>query len=198
MSFHNVQLPDDVEQGATGGPTFQTTVLPLSSGGEQRNVNWSEARHEWEIAYGIQSKEDFDVVRAFFFARRGMANTFRFRDWSDYQLDDEVQGIGDGTNKTFQLIKTYENDGPLPYVRRITRPVTGTVVFKIDGVTRSYSENPLGIYVLTGAAPTVGATVTASCEFDMCVRFNVDKFSLQLELHNAGAIGSLPVIEVRE
>lgn len=196
MAFHDVTLPDEVEQGASGGPTFQTTVLPLSSGNEQRNIDWVEARHEWDLSYGIDSKELFDAVRQFFFARRGMAHTFRFRDWSDYQLVDEEIGIGDGVNRVFQLVKVYEAGGPAPYFRRITRPV-GTVSIKVDGATASYVDNGLGLYTLS-VAPADGASVTATCEFDMCVRFNVDKFSLTLEQVNAGSVNSLPVIEVRE
>lgn len=197
MAFHDVRLPDDVEQGATGGPTFQTTLIPLSSGGEQRNIDWAEARHEWDIGYGIQSDVDFGVVRAFFFARRGMAHSFRFKDWSDHTMLDSVQGIGDGVNKVFQLIKPYENTGPAPYFRRLTRP-TGNVVWRVNGVTVPATPGLLGQYTLT-TAPANGASVSASCDdFDMAVRFNVDKFALKLEIFNAGEIQSLPIIEVRE
>lgn len=197
MAFHDIRLPDDVEQGATGGPTFQTSILPMASGFEQANIDWAEARHTWELAYGVQSQEDYAVVRAFFFARRGMAHTFRFKDWSDFQLFDEVQGVGDGTNTTFQLIKTYEGDGPAPYIRRITRPVAGTVVFKVDGVVVGVTDNGLGNYTIS-PAPASGKVVTASCEFDMRVRFNVDQFGLQIDQPDSGAVGSLPIIEVRE
>lgn len=196
MAFHDVRLPDEIEQGASGGPAFQTTVLPLSSGHEQRNIDWQEARHEWELGYGIDSKDAYDAVRQFFFARRGKAHTFRFKDWSDFQLIDEPIGIGDGTNRVFQLIRTYETDGPSPYFRRITRPV-GTVVFKVDGVVVSAIDNGLGIYTLA-SAPALDAVVTCSCDFDMCVRFDTDKFQLTLQQVNAGSIQSLPIIEVRE
>jgi uncharacterized protein (TIGR02217 family) len=198
MAFHDVRLPEDVERGATGGPLFHTTIIDLANGSEQRNVDWSEARHEWELAYGVQNKEDYSVVRNFFFARRGMAHTFLFKDWSDYQLIDETQGVGDGLNSEFQLICTYENDGPSPYYRRITRPIEDTIVWKVDGVVRGATHNGLGVYTLSGAPPIDGAVVTASGEFDMCVRFNVDKFGLSLQVEDAGSIGSLPVIEVRE
>lgn len=197
MTFHDVRLPEDVEAGATGGPVFQTGVLPLSSGGEQRNINWEEARHEWELSYGIQNREDFEICRAFFFARRGMGHTFRFKDWSDFQVEDEVQGVGDAVNTSFQLIKVYEADGPAPYYRRITRPVAATVVWKVDGVIHAATPGALGLYTLS-PAPGNGTTVTATCEFDMIVRFYTDKFAIELEQSEAGVIGSLPVIEVRE
>lgn len=197
MAFHNVRLPDEVEKGASGGPEFQTTIIALSSGGEQRNVDWGEARHGWELGYGIDSKEFYAAVRAFFFARRGMAHTFLFKDWSDYSFTAELQGIGDGDNRTFQLIKTYENDGPAPYIRRITRPVLDTVHWYVDGVEVGAVHQGLGVYLLD-AAPAEDALVTASCEFDMHVRFDVDQFNLTLEQVNAGQVSSLPIKEVRE
>lgn len=197
MAFHDVRLPVDVEQGATGGPSFQTTIVPMSNGKEQRNIDWSEVRHDWELSYGIQTADDFTVCRNFFFARRGQANSFRFKDWSDFELFDEPVGIGDGANATFQIIKTYESDGPDPYIRRITRPVSGTVIWKVDGVVKSATDQGLGLWLLT-AVPIASAVVTVSCEFDTPVRFNTDKFALQLETEDGGVIGSLPVIEDRE
>jgi uncharacterized protein (TIGR02217 family) len=109
-----------------------------------------------------------------------------------------VIGIGDGANQSFQLIKTYEGDGPNPYIRRITRPILDTVVFKVDGVVRAATHSALGLYTLSGLAPVDGAVVTATCEFDIPVRFDTDKFNLKLDQPDAGAIGSLPVVEVRE
>jgi uncharacterized protein (TIGR02217 family) len=197
MAFHDVRLPDSVEQGATGGPTFQTSVLHMSSGMEQRNIDWAETRHEWDLAYGIDDKTTFDAVRQFFFARRGQAHYFRFKDWSDYQLVQELIGIGDAVNRQFQLLRTYEATGPAPYLRRITRPVTGTLLLYVNGVSTGFTDLGLGLYQFA-AAPANGALVTATCDFDIPMRFNVDKFQLQLDQPNAAAIGSLPVIEVRE
>lgn len=197
MAFHDIRLPEDVEQGATGGPEFQTSLLPMSSGREQRNIDWSEPLHSYELSYGIQEEADFDICRAFFFARRGKAHTFRFKDWGDFVMSDELQGIGDGANRQFQLIKTYEGDGPDPYTRRITRPVADSIHWFVNGVEVSAVQNPLGVFVLD-MAPANATSVTASCEFDIPVRFDTDKFDLQLDQPNAGTIGSLPIKEVRE
>lgn len=197
MAFHDVRLPEQVEQGASGGPSFYTTVNAMVSGNEQRNINWEEARSDWELSYGIQGYEDFDEVRQFFYARRGQANAFRFKDWGDYQLNVEQVGVGDGSNKQFQITKTYEASGPNPYVRNITRPVEDTIIVYVNGVSASFTLNPLGIIVLT-VAPGISAVVAVSCEFDVPVRFNTDKFSLQLQTPMAAAIGSLPILEVRE
>lgn len=196
--FHDVRLPDDVEKGATGGPGFNTTVIAMSSGREQRNVDWEETRGEWDVSYGVQTKEDFDVVKAFFFARRGRGYGFRFKDWGDFELFEEAIGLGDGSANDFPISKTYEPSGPLPYVRLITRPVEDTLVVKLDGVeTLNWSLQPGGI-VRLNTPPGNGVAVTVSGEFDVPVRFDTDKFLLSLETFNSGSIGSLPIVEIRE
>lgn len=197
-AFHDVRLPDQVEKGAAGGPGFNTTIIPMSSGHEQRNIDWSEARGKWDLSYGIQDRSDFETCQAFFWARRGRAYGFRFKDWGDWQITNGTLGVGDGSNTNFQIIKTYEASGPAPYTRRITRPVTGTLVVRVNGTpTVAYTLNPLGVITFT-VAPAIATVVTIDCEFDVPVRFDTDTFGLQLETSDAGAIGNLPIVELRE
>lgn len=125
MAFHDVRLPEQIERGSTGGPRFKTTVVTLASGHEFRNGDWERTRGRWDAGYGIQNTEDlFDVVN-FFYAREGRLNGFRFKDWTDFKLDNNI-ATGDDTTTVFQLIKLY-NSGGFQYQRRITRPVAGTI-----------------------------------------------------------------------
>lgn len=198
MAFHDVRLPDEIERGASGGPEFTTTIIGMSSGREQRNIDWEEVRSSWELSYGVQDKLDFDAVKAFFYARRGRGYGFRFKDWGDFELTDEPIGLGDGVENDFQIVKTYESGGPLPYIRVITRPVQSSLKVKIDGVeTGSWSLQPSGVIRLSSPL-TSSAVLTVSGEFDVPVRFDTDKFQLILETSQAGAIGSLSIVELRE
>jgi uncharacterized protein (TIGR02217 family) len=70
------------------------------------------------------------------------------------------------------------------------------VVWRVDGVPVSFVDNGLGLYTISPAPPSL-KLVTASADFDIEARFDVDKFSLELSHSEAGAIGSLPVVEVR-
>jgi uncharacterized protein (TIGR02217 family) len=196
MTFYDTRLPDHVERNARGGPMFKTTVLELSSGQEQRNIDWSLVRHYWDIGYGVQERADYEEVRTFFLNMRGKAHTFRFRDWTDYELTDELLGTGDGVVTDYNIIRTY--DGELPYTRRITRPDESTIEVKLDGVvTVAYTVDAGGI-ISFNSAPGVGVLVTISCEFDIPMRFDTDKFELDVEWSEAAATGGLPVVEVRE
>ena len=93
-----VRLPTDIERGAIGGPRFNTTVLELDSGREKRNQNWQDTRGEWDVGYGLMTKyqedpasviADVDDLIHFFYTVRGMAFSFRFKDWSDYEVGTE-------------------------------------------------------------------------------------------------------------
>lgn len=92
--FHEARLPEHIESGSKGGPEFNTTVIEMTSGREQRNKRWALPRASWDISYGIMDQDDYSTVLAFFYARRGRAFGFRFKDWSDYRGVGEELGTG--------------------------------------------------------------------------------------------------------
>src|SRR5512139_3676820 len=99
----NVQLPEDVERGAKGGPKFQTTVLAGFSGLEQRNIDWIYRRAEYTIGYGLQDPStSIQAIIDMFHTQYGRAYAFLFKDWSDYTIVTESLGLGNGSNKDFQ------------------------------------------------------------------------------------------------
>lgn len=204
MSFDSVRLPDDVEKGAQGGPRFKTSVLMTSSGAEQRNANWSRQRCEYQIGYGIQSKTDAAAVIAFYYARQGRLRGFRFKDWADFESDDapgETLGVGTASpgTTTFQLVKNYTSGGQT-YVRKITRPVLGTLHVYWDGVEKlsGWSCNYETGVITFSPAPGLGVIVSAVFEFDVPVRFDTDIMSIQSETAYAIAIPQLTLVELRE
>lgn len=201
MAFHDVKLPDNVERGAQGGPQFKTTILTMSSGFEKRNISWERTRGEWDISYGIGTKEDQEKVLAFFYARRGRAHSFRFKDWTDYQIgrsNPQFLEVADGVKTKFQIFRLYEN-GAFNYVRPITRPVSSTVEVFLDGAlqTTGVSVSSLGVITFS-SAPTNGLQVRVRCEFDVPVRFDVDKLNLSATFSGNYAIPSIDIVEVRE
>src|ERR1700712_1689150 len=96
IPFDDVRLPVDIEQGSAVGPMFQTTIVPLSSGAEQRNADWSQEKLSADISYGVMAKRDpkdvansFAAIMRFYRARMGRWRGFRFRDHSDFEIYDE-------------------------------------------------------------------------------------------------------------
>jgi uncharacterized protein (TIGR02217 family) len=103
-------------------------------------------------------------------------------------------GLGDGSKTEFPLVKHYEDQ-----VRRITRPVAGSVRLFVRGSERvsGWMLDSKDI-VRFEAAPAAGAAVRASFEFDVPVRFAEDRLALSRATFQAGEIPSVPLIEVRE
>lgn len=202
-SFHNVRLPVDVEQGAQGGPGFKTTILMLSSGFEQRNIEWARQRGDWDVSYGVRTKEDLDEVVAFFHVRRGRAYGFRFKDWSDFEITAQAIGTGDGVNAAFQVLKRYTS-GSDTFDRKITRLVMGTLSVFVNGVLKTETTHytvdlETGIITFTGGnIPAAAAVVSVTCEFDIPVRFDIDKLNVKMYWEEAMEVPSIPILELRE
>lgn len=182
MSFHDYSLPDGFQYGSTFGAGFNTVVQTTATGHEYRLARQSQARHRYRLMAGLRTQAEAMALKTFAMARRGSLHSFRLKDWIDYTSNDDgttaasnldqIIGIGDGTTTQFQLIKTYDETGPAPYVRTIELPVAGTVVAADDGVgTSSWTlSNPGGVLTFA-AAPTAGHVITAGYQFNVPVRF---------------------------
>ena len=117
MSFlESPRFPDNIGMNSSGGPQYNTEVVILRSGFEQRNARWTYPLHTYDVASGVKTDTDLGNVIQFFNSVRGRLIGFRYKDWTDYQSapigdavtpTDQTIGTGDGTITDFQLIKTY-------------------------------------------------------------------------------------------
>ena len=205
MAFHDVKLPDDIERGAQGGPRFKTTILALSSGFERRNEEWEQTRAEWDIGYGLRKKSQFVTTVDFFYARRGRLHTWRFKDWLDFVMAQQIVGVTDGANANFQIFKRYSSGG-FDFDRTLTKIVTGTEVVLVNSVTIAEGagagqytlDDATGLVVLGSTlAAQSGTDVEVSCEFDNHVRFDTDALDLIADTDDAATMPQIPVMEVR-
>ena len=196
--FHDIRFPDAIARGATGGPVHDTSIVTTVAGFERRNINWSSPLGRWDVGTGIRTRADLETFIAFFRARQGRAYGFRFKDWSDYRASASVIGIGDDSTRIFQLIKRYSS-GPADVMRVITRPVSGTVALRRDGVlvTSGVSINHATGTVTFSIAPAEGVILTADFEFDLPVRFDTDLMALSLASYARGEWLEIPIMELR-
>ncbi len=198
MGFDEVRLPTNIEIGAQGGPQFNTTIIALSSGFEKRNINWADSKGTWDIGYSIRYKEDLDTVIQFFYARRGRANGFRFKDWSDFELPKQLIGIGDATNTAFQVFKRYTSGG-VDFDRTLTKLVTGTLQLYLNNVLQStgYTVDYDTGLITFASAPGNTVQVSVACEFDVPVRFDTDKLNLNMQMVDLGSITGISLVELK-
>ena len=205
-AFHDVLFPLAIGLRASGGPEFATQVSTSSSGYEQRNAGWSDARLRFDAGVGVRSDDDLRTLLAFFRARRGRANGFRFTDPFDHSSrDDDLAvtaldqqlGVGDGVTTRFALVKQYGGDAE-PYARRITRPQEGSVVAGVGGAAATvWQVADLG-FVDFAVPPAAGVVVTAGFTFDVPVRFDTDRIDVAASGWRSGDAPSVPVVELRE
>jgi uncharacterized protein (TIGR02217 family) len=202
-SFDDVRFPIALGREVSVEPAFSTAVVTTAAGAEQRNSEWSDARLRFDAGPGIRAEADLHALIAFFRARRGAAVGFRFEDPFDHSSNgmtgpptpgDQLLGLADGVHTGFALVKRYGEQ-----VRRITRPVAGSVRVSVDGAERlsGWTLGPLG-EVRFDEAPAEGAEVKAGFRFDVPVRFAEDRLALSRATFEAGEIASVPLVEIRE
>ena len=208
MDFDDVTFPGKISLNSVAGPEFSTDVTETAGGFEKRNQNWSGARLRFNVATGIRTTADYDAVLKFFYGRAGRARGFRFQDWSDWKScapeaspapTDQVLGTGDNANQFFQLRKAYVS-GPVTYLRKITRPVAGSVVVAIAGVPQAsgWSVNVATGLITFTVPPAAGAVVTAGFAFDVPARFDIDRLEPIHLFEGAVQLPELPIVEIRE
>lgn len=191
--FDDVLFPIALGREAEVAPELSTAIVTSAGGAERRNAAWAEARTHYDVGPGVRSEADIAALLGFFRARMGPARGFRLRDPFDFDAKDEGIGTGDGSTARFRLVKTYGES-----VRRITRPVAGTVALKLNGVAASAFSLGEGGVVTLDVPPPAGVQVTASFVFDVPVRFAEDQLRVSRATFLAGAAASVPLVEIRE
>ncbi len=209
MGFHEVRFPANLSFGSLGGPERRTDVVTLANGFEERNTPWAHSRRRYDAGLGMRSLDDVEVLIAFFEARRGQLFGFRWKDWADFKsgrasaevsFADQVIAIGDGLAKDIPLVKTYVSGGH-SYIRPITKPVQHSVKIGLDGdalqESVEYTVDHLTGMVHFDHPPDEGAEIQAGFEFDVPVRFDVDRIMTSVASFQAGDAPNVPVVEVR-
>lgn len=206
-NFHDVRFPVRLAFGASGGPRRRTQIVQLQNGAEVRNTSQYHSRRQYNASTSIKSRADVTEMNRFFELRRGQLHAFRFKDGLDFSTAsedenisafDQVLGFGDGNNKSFLLIKTYQ-DGHHSYERRITKPVAKTFSAAVSGrvlEAAEYSLDALTGILSLAVAPAPSAAVTAGFEFDVAVRFDTDFLDISFEDYGGLQISDIPLIEV--
>jgi uncharacterized protein (TIGR02217 family) len=209
MSFLEAEFPRSIMFKRVGGQKFNTAVLDVQSGQEQRNRNWQNPRAEYVASLNTSAKranqllQFVEDVRTFFLLVGGMADGFRYYDPVDCVATNEpmVAALGGG----WQLQKTYFRFGRT-YVRTITKPIIGTNTiwdyqgnYLADTLTVSGGsivsvDHTTGIVQLSG----VTGTPTASFRYHIPVRLTSDKFEPELQESNLNPIGGGPVQPIIE
>jgi uncharacterized protein (TIGR02217 family) len=180
--------------------TFFTVSAELTSGWDQRNAERVRPRMRYIAPFDAIDKAYHAQLKAAYIAALGPEASFRFKDWSDYKLEDERIGVTDGNvDQELQIVKPY-TFGARTINRPITKPCDSTkftiangyvedapaLVVTADDVPIAFTvDYATGIITITEAA---GQVVRVTCHFDVPVHFEDDalKFTIvEFEAHSA-------------
>ncbi len=209
IKFAEERLELGHDYGVVGSRSFKTEIINNGALDEQRNGTTWRALGRWQLGERMLLDDDeknikeVEYLLSFHEARKGSKQGFRFKDWSDYQVKNQLLGTSEGVTTTFQLKKSYQV-GSVSYIRPILKPVENTVKVYLDDLeTIAFSVNYSNGLLTLDTIPTVGTKITCDFEFDVPVTFDRDKIDWTLEaartetgdtLHK---LGTVFVVEMR-
>lgn len=209
MAFDNAPFP--LELSALGiKSTWETTIIKLGGGGEQRAVLWSDALRIYDGKTPTLTLVQYLQIEKHFNGRRGQGRSFPARDRSAYQATVEAFGVGDGITAAFQL-SVASGDSGNAYNREIYLPDNPILVYDnatpvVEGAgagkfTVPYTGANAGL-VTFGTAPTAGHVLTWTGTYTIPVRYSVKSLDPSLFIWTSGGTGlvqgpSIPMEEIR-
>ncbi len=194
MSFHDIRI-EFIETFAVGRPEFTTSCVSTISGREVRRLDRAHARHRFLIKSCCLSSTEFEQFNTFFRARRGGSFAFRFRDYSDYKVTNQLIAKGDGKMQQFQLIKLYE-DKIAPYMRKINRPIEGSEEFFVNDILTSVKVDYSSGMISLPKPLEEDQILTGSFDFDVAVRFSKDSFEYHYTADGSIELSQIELLEV--
>lgn len=208
MGILSGRFPDDIAAGAIGGHGhWQTTIVQHQGGYETPNLDWEDARGEWNVSRAIEVAELHEVARGHYYKTRGF-HYFRFKDYTDFECARTGVELGrlTGSTTAWQINKVYGADEPsFEYVRPLKRIVAlSEQVWKNAALmTRGVDytiDNDTGI--VTSAISWAAATLEVSCEFDVLSRYDTPHLKATLVHRGRGTSllhwDDINIVEVRE
>lgn len=174
-------------------PQFKTRTQASISGKEVRIADWSAPRYTYELTYEFLRQttgyNELKTLQSFYLLRQGGFDTFLYDDIDDDTAVAQGIGVGDGVNKSFQLIRSYSG-----WVDVILAPNAISTVY-LNGIVTAggnYTVSQYGASNTPGiitfiTAPAAGVVVTATFSFYFPCRFvddvqEYEKFMNQLWL----------------
>lgn len=172
---------------STKTPTFNTRVQTAVSGREARAAFYSYPIWDFSLSYEFlrESVGEMQALAGFFMQRAGQFDSFLYLDPNDNSVTDAAIGIGNGSNKTFQLLRAFGGfSEPVMNVKTITN-------VKVGGVqTMAYTVNGSGV-ITFATAPASGAAVTWSGTFYFRCRFKQDTAEFSQFMWRLWELGTL-------
>lgn len=183
--------------GWQGSPNFKTLIETMENGRENRNAQWSQPRHSYNVPYRNIKKEAYASIKQMHLLCMGRVKAFLFLDQLDYQATNEVFAEGDGATTEFQLRKVSTLEG-VSYARNVYAIRSAAVT--VNGTPATPTVDMERGTVTFVAAPADGAVLRWTGEFAIWVRFDQDDLPFSIDNGNRSGErfinGTVALIEV--
>lgn len=172
-------------------PSFSTLIQRAVSGHEYRYGQMVYPIWDMVLSYNflrdVAAYDELRTLVAFFLNRRAALDSFLLSDPDDNTATTQTIGTGNGTNRDFQLVRSFGGFlEPVYYPNSITN-------VQVNGVGAGYVLQSNGV-VRMNTAPANGATVRWNGTYYFRCRFLEDKMSLEKFLHQVWMLGKLPMV----
>lgn len=173
-----------------GGPSYRTIITRNTRDFEKRHMKQPEWLFSGDVGQVLLFAKQIEYLTAFFNARRGKSQGFRYRWWADYKataialdLGDtaSTQGVtfpltGNGATTVFSLRKRYTWAGQTTYktIKKLVFSPSPKVFVNGTQLTSGFIFNYELGSVGFATPPASGAVITWEGEFDIPVRFDID------------------------
>lgn len=151
-------FPPSISYRSVIEPMYDTRIVTLANGYEQRNAKAIYAKRKFLIPTVFQTKAERETFLNFFHSLGGAYDTFRISDWSDYLTTQSTGVLGTSTTgtglPTYQLNKRYTY-GSLFRDRKLIKILSTTVYRNASPVTAGAGAGQVSIALNTGVVTFV-------------------------------------------
>ncbi len=187
-NHYDMRFPSYIPYGIKYGYQYKTEIISTKSGREYRNQHSNLNLSKEYILYdSLYNFAEIKKLKEFFQLMQGRLYSFRFHDIFDNQITNKPIGVGDGKNKKFQLISNEK--------QIIFCPFKSSLKIQVNhNISHNY-ELKRGV-VEFEKAPREGKPITASCTYDIAVRFAVDYLPIICEQKDLYRVEEIKLVSI--
>lgn len=179
---------------------WDTITQSAVSGKETRLALQTYPRWRWELVFNMlrsaAAYTEFQQLVGFINARQGMFDSFLYIDSDDNTVISQAIGTGDGTTRTFQLVRAFGT-----FVEPVLAPNVVSHVYRAgvdhsDWTISNWGTTTPGL-VTFSVAPTLGQAITADFTYYWPCRFEQDATAFNLFMNQYYACKKLSFMSVK-
>ena len=176
-------------------PIWSSSVKTSVSGREFRSTNFSFPRYRYKMVYSVLRQTaafpEMAQLAGFFNARNGDFDSFLFTDPDDNAVSVQTIGVADGTNKLFQLVRTFGG-----YVEPVYDVNSVPTILDNGAAAGSNSVSATGLVTFV-TAPVAGHTIAWTGTYYRRMRFDQKMAEFNQFMNKLWSLQALQIISLK-